>query len=97
MVKMRVFVADETAERIRQCAEAWDTSASLVMRVAIEDLLGHQERLAGLLTPILGTTEDTRTPEQQAAGEAYLAAMAQVDLEQVAAELAIRSTPPGEE
>ena len=87
MVKMRVFVADETAERIRQCAEAWDTSASLVMRVAIEDFLGHQERLAGLLAPILGTTEDVRTDAQREAGMRYEAAMLRIDLERVAAEL----------
>ena len=91
MVKLRVFLRDETAERIRQCAEAWDTSASLVMRVAIEDFLGHQERLAGLLAPILGTVEDSRTDAQREAGTRYLQAMAQVDLEQVAVEMALRS------
>jgi hypothetical protein len=87
MVKMRVFLRDETAERIQDIAERWDTSASLVMRVAIEDFLGHQERLAGLLAPIVGITADTRTDQQRANGELFQEAQLGIDLEAVAREL----------
>jgi hypothetical protein len=92
IVKIRVFVREATAEHLRDIAETWGLSTSLVARAAIEEFLAHPERQVELLVPMRCLpTEDTRTPAQQAVAARYFARLAAVDLEEVAAQLA----PPG--
>jgi hypothetical protein len=91
MVRMRVHMTDAMAEAVRELAEDWALPMTVIMRAAVTDLLGHQERLPALLAPMVGPLIDSRTPEQVAAGEAYLQAMAQVDMEAVARELGGRT------
>jgi hypothetical protein len=88
MVKLRVFLSDEAGERVRDIAMSWDTSASLVMRMAIEDFLAHPEREVAILGPLLGTLTDSRTDAQREAGERAIAAMLEVDLEAICTEMA---------
>jgi hypothetical protein len=91
MVKFSAYLDAETAEALHDLAECWGLPRSLLMRVAVADLVKHEERLSALLARSVDTVADTRTPEQVANGERYRVTLLAVDLDQVVAQ----RTQPG--
>jgi predicted DNA-binding protein len=86
MPQYRVRLTDELSEDLYDLAEAWGQPRARLVRLAIEDLLTHQERLPVLLAGYL-ITEDHRTPEQIAAGERYVQELLSRDMEAVCQQL----------
>jgi hypothetical protein len=87
MVKFSTYLDAETAEELNDLAECWGLPRSLLMRVAVADLVEHAERLSALLARSVHIVADTRTPAQVAHGERYLARLHAIDLEAVAAQM----------
>jgi predicted DNA-binding protein len=91
MPRYRMRLTDELSEDLNDLAEAWGQPRARLVRLAIEDLLTHQERLPVLLAGYL-ITEDTRTPEQIVNGERYIQELMRVDLEAIVAQLSPHNT-----
>jgi hypothetical protein len=71
--KYRVRMTDALAARVVALAAGWGLPISTLMRLAILDLVRNPERIPELmLQPYGPEQQNTSTPEQTAAAQAYL-------------------------
>jgi hypothetical protein len=70
----------QLAGEVTQHAELWALPFSALVRLAVEDLMRHPDRLPLLVAAQRGPMVDTTTPEQRQRAEAYLKSLEQVDL-----------------
>jgi hypothetical protein len=70
----------QLAMQVQEHAELWALPLSALVRIAIEDLMQHPDRLPLLVAAQQGPMVDTTTPEQRARAEAYLKSLERVDL-----------------
>jgi hypothetical protein len=79
----RVRLAPQLAQQAQTLADMWELPLAAILRLAITDLLAHQERLPALLAARQEALDDTTTPEQRRAAEAYLQSLEGIDLSAV--------------
>jgi hypothetical protein len=75
-----VRLSSQLAQQVQACAEAWALPFAVVMRLAIQDLMQHPDRIPALVAAWQGPLVDTTTPEQRQRAEAYLKSLESVDL-----------------
>jgi hypothetical protein len=76
----RVRLPLALAAQVQQCAELWGAPFAGVLRVCVEFAMQEPDEMHALLAERYGVRVESATPEQQEAGERYLASLEPVDL-----------------